>query len=78
MGWNTRGLGTAAHIRRGLEDQGYAVDLAADGPEAAWLVGQHPYDAMVLDVMMLGDDGVWLVRRRRQEGVRYVAALRWS
>ncbi len=60
----------AAHIRRGLEEQGYAVDVAADGPEAAWLAGQHPYDAMVLDVMMPGEDGVSLVRRLRRDGVR--------
>lgn len=60
----------AAHIRRGLEEQGYAVDVAADGPEAAWLAGQHPYDAMVFDVMMPGEDGVSLVRRLRRDGVR--------
>lgn len=60
----------AAHIRRGLEEQGYAVDVAADGPEAAWLAGQHPYDAMVFDVMMPGENGVSLVRRLRREGVR--------
>lgn len=59
----------AAHIRKGLQEDGYAVDLAVDGPEALWLVGNHPYDAMVCDVMMPGQDGVSVVRQLRRKGV---------
>jgi two-component system copper resistance phosphate regulon response regulator CusR len=60
----------AAHIRNGLQESGYAVDVAADGPEALWLAGHHPYDAMVFDVMMPGQDGVSVVRHLRRQGVR--------
>ena len=60
----------AAHIRHGLEEAGYAVDVAADGTEALWLAGNNPYDAMVCDVMMPGHDGVTVVRQLRRQGVR--------
>jgi two-component system, OmpR family, copper resistance phosphate regulon response regulator CusR len=60
----------ATHIRRGLQEAGYAVDLAADGTEALWLAGNNAYDAMVCDVMMPGQDGVTVVRQLRRKGVR--------
>jgi len=60
----------AAHIRRGLTEAGYSVDVAADGPEALWLAGNHAYDAMIFDVMMPGQDGVTVVRQLRRKGVR--------
>ena len=40
----------ATHIRKGLTEAGYAVDVAADGNEALWLAESNPYDALVLDV----------------------------
>lgn len=58
------------HIRRGLTEAGYAVDLAADGPEALWLARNHPYDAMVLDVMMPGQDGITTLRHMRRNGIQ--------
>lgn len=61
----------ATHIRNGLQEAGYAVDVAADGTEALWLAGNHPYDAMVCDVMMPGQDGVTVVRQLRRKGVRF-------
>lgn len=60
----------AAHIRRGLTEAGYSVDVAADGPEALWLAGNHAYDAMIFDVMMPGQDGVTVVRQLRRKAVR--------
>jgi DNA-binding response OmpR family regulator len=60
----------AAHIRRGLQEEGYAVDLASDGAEALWLAENHTYDAMVFDVMMPAHDGVTVVRQLRRKGVR--------
>ncbi len=59
----------AAHLARGLREAGYAVDVARDGDEALWLAGNHPYDAMVLDVMMPGKDGITVVRHLRKDGV---------
>jgi DNA-binding response OmpR family regulator len=59
----------AAHVQSGLTEAGYAVDVAADGQEALWLAGNHAYDAMVLDVMMPGIDGVSVVRQLRRKSV---------
>jgi two-component system copper resistance phosphate regulon response regulator CusR len=59
----------ATHLRNGLQEAGYAVDVAADGTEALWLASNHPYDAMVCDVMMPGQDGVTVVRQLRRKGV---------
>lgn len=59
----------ASFVRRGLEEAGYAVDVAADGDEAAWLASEHRYDAMVLDVMMPGRDGITLVRQLRRRDI---------
>lgn len=59
----------ANHLRRGLTEAGYSVDVAADGPEALWLASNHAYDALVCDVMMPGHDGVTVVRQLRRKGV---------
>lgn len=61
-------LKVAAHVRRGLEEEGYAVDLAADGTEALWLAENNAYDALILDVMMPGVDGISVLRQLRHKG----------
>ena len=60
----------AALLRRGLAEEGHAVDLAADGEEGlAWLdVGD--YDAVVLDVMLPGIDGLEVCRTLRRRRVQ--------
>jgi two-component system OmpR family response regulator len=55
-------------LARGLHEEGYAVDRAADGHEALWLAGQVPYDAIVLDVMIPGPDGMEVCRQLRGQG----------
>ncbi|MEI6535784.1 MAG: response regulator [Verrucomicrobiaceae bacterium] len=57
----------ASHIRRGLEEEGHAVDIARDGEEAQWLAELHSYDVLVLDVMMPGKDGFTVVRNLRRK-----------
>jgi two-component system copper resistance phosphate regulon response regulator CusR len=59
----------AEHIRQGLVAEGYSVDVAADGDEALWLAEIHPYDVMVLDVMMPAKDGFTVVRHLRRKQV---------
>ncbi|MGG5258696.1 response regulator transcription factor [Phycicoccus avicenniae] len=42
----------ASAVRRGLEAEGYAVDVAGDGVEGRWLATENSYDVLVLDVML--------------------------
>ena len=58
----------ARAIRRGLEQEGYAVDACADGEEAVARGTQNEYDAMVLDVMLPGRDGFSVCRELRDRG----------
>ena len=58
----------AGLLKRALQEEGYAVDVAADGPEGLWLATENAYEAIVLDVMLPGLDGVQLCRRLREAG----------
>jgi two-component system OmpR family response regulator len=58
----------ASFVAKGLQEAGYAVDLAADGDRGLHLALHEPYDAAVLDVMLPGRDGLSVIeelRRRR-------------
>src|ERR671935_3228788 len=59
----------AALIRRGLVEEGYAADIACTGEEALWMARATPYDAIVLDVMLPGRDGLAVCRELRASGV---------
>lgn len=56
-------------IRRGLQEDGFAVDLAKTGEDALWMAGSTPFDAIVLDVMLPGIDGFETCRRLREDEV---------
>jgi two-component system OmpR family response regulator len=58
----------AASLRRGLEAEGYAVDVALDGTEGEWFAQENSYDAMVVDVMLPELAGDELCARRREAG----------
>ena len=58
----------ASLIRRGLEEDGYAVDVASTGTDGLWQAEEFPYDAIVLDVMLPGADGFEVCRRLREGG----------
>src|ERR1700752_1353690 len=47
----------AGLIKRGLEKEGMATDVAANGEAALWRAGATEYDAIILDVMLPGIDG---------------------
>ena len=61
----------ATLLQRGLREEGYAVDVAHDGTDGLWLGTEQDYDAIVLDVMLPGIDGLEVCRRLR-------AADRWA
>src|SRR5215469_10801706 len=56
-------------LKRGLEEEGHAVDVVGDGPEGLWLATENSYGAVVLDVMLPGFDGFELCRKLRAAGV---------
>ena len=58
----------AAGVRAGLEAEGFAVDVAADGTDGLWRAREHPYDAIVLDLMLPGVNGFKVCRTLRGEG----------
>ena len=58
----------ARAVKRGLESEGFAVDVAFDGADGRWLAGENPYDAMVLDIMLPGLDGYELCAQLREAG----------
>jgi len=59
----------AGLIKRGLEKEGMATDVAANGEDALWRAGATEYDAIILDVMLPGIDGFEVCRRLRADGV---------
>ncbi|HZU05949.1 MAG TPA: response regulator transcription factor [Chloroflexota bacterium] len=58
----------AGMLKRGLEEHGYAVDVAYDGEEGLSLAEVEPYDLIVLDVMLPKLDGFTVCRRLRAAG----------
>jgi len=60
---------TAAFIRKALQAEGFAVDVCHNGEEA-WSAARHtPFDAIVLDVMLPGRDGLSLLRQMRERQI---------
>jgi two-component system, OmpR family, copper resistance phosphate regulon response regulator CusR len=60
----------AAFIQRGLSEEGFAIDVAADFASAVAAVRINEYDAIVLDVMLPGGDGFSLCKQWRAEGIQ--------
>ncbi|MDQ1520540.1 MAG: two-component system, OmpR family, response regulator [Actinomycetota bacterium] len=55
-------------LKRGLEREGYAVDVAASGEQAVWAGTELQYDAVVLDAMIPPPDGFEVCRQWRDAG----------
>ena len=58
----------ARFISKGLREASHAVDVACDGTAAAERCQQNDYDAVILDVMLPGKDGLTLCRELRAGG----------
>lgn len=59
----------ASFVRKGLEEQGFAVDVSHHGDEAYELATTRPYDALVLDIMLPGRDGLSILTNLRARRV---------
>ena len=60
----------AHFISKGLKEERYAVDLAADGEEGLELAFGNPYDLLIVDIMLPKLDGLTVCRRLRAGGHR--------
>jgi DNA-binding response OmpR family regulator len=58
----------ASFIRKGLEQSAHTVDVAPNGEEALTLAEINSYDAIILDMMLPGKDGLQVVREIRARG----------
>jgi DNA-binding response OmpR family regulator len=56
-------------LRQGLEDEGFAVDVAHDGEEGDHKARTAEYDAVILDLMLPKEDGLSLLQRWRRAGM---------
>jgi DNA-binding response OmpR family regulator len=57
---------TAAFIRKALQGEGFAVDVCPNGDDAWAATRATPFDAIVLDIMLPGRDGLSLLRQLRE------------
>ena len=62
------GRKVAGFIEQGLREEGYAVDVAADGDEATMLAHVYDYDLILLDLMLPKKNGFQIAAELRREG----------
>jgi DNA-binding response OmpR family regulator len=59
----------AAGLKKGLEAEGFATDIALNGTDGLWMATENPYDAIVLDIMLPGINGYRLCSSLRDQGI---------
>ncbi|MDE1920229.1 MAG: response regulator transcription factor [Candidatus Omnitrophica bacterium] len=59
----------AGFIKQGLQEAGYAVDVAYDGEEGYFLAGTEKYDLIVLDIMLPKMDGISVCKNLRKDKI---------
>jgi two-component system, OmpR family, response regulator len=58
----------AAGLRKGLEAEGFTVDVVHNGTDGIWMARENPFDAIILDVMLPCANGYQVCRTLRSEG----------
>jgi DNA-binding response OmpR family regulator len=56
-------------LKKGLEEEGYAVDVAYNGEDGQYLAENEPSDLMILDIMLPVIDGLSILKKIRAEGI---------
>ncbi|MBT3274028.1 MAG: response regulator transcription factor [Spirochaetales bacterium] len=59
----------SSYVANGLKQAGFAVDTSASGNEGYELARQGNYDALIIDIMLPGMDGISLLKALRGEGI---------
>ncbi|MEK7851225.1 MAG: response regulator transcription factor [Deltaproteobacteria bacterium] len=59
----------ASFVKKGLEEESYAVDVSYDGMEGGYLAETNPYDLIILDIMLPGKSGLSVLRELRDKGI---------
>jgi two-component system, OmpR family, copper resistance phosphate regulon response regulator CusR len=62
-------------LKQGLEEQGYTVSVAKSGEEGFYLIHSERFDLALLDVMLPGRNGLEVLGRLRQNGIRIPVLL---
>ena len=57
-------------IKKGLKEDGFAVDVAFDGEEGQYLAESESYDLIILDIMLPKIDGIVVCKNLRKKGIR--------
>lgn len=61
--------GLAAIIKKGLEENGYSVDMAHDGEEGLYMAKNYPVDVIILDIMLPIMDGLSILKNIREQEI---------
>jgi DNA-binding response OmpR family regulator len=59
----------AVGLKKGLEAEGFATDVALTGSDGLWMAREHPYGVIVLDIMLPGLNGYKVCATLREEGI---------
>ena len=68
-------VAAAALVRKGLEAQGFSIDFCDNGDDAYALATTRAYDALVLDIMVPGRDGLSILRNLREKRITVPVVL---
>ena len=60
----------AAIIKKGLEENGYSVDMAHDGEEGLYMAENYPADVIILDIMLPIMDGLTILKKIREQDIK--------
>jgi DNA-binding response OmpR family regulator len=58
----------AAAVKRGLDAEGFSVEVSFDGDDGLWRASEHHYDLLIVDLMLPGRDGFEICRKLREQG----------
>jgi len=58
----------AGAVKRGLDAEGFSVEVSFDGDDGLWRASEHHYDLLIVDLMLPGRDGFEICRMLREKG----------